>query len=172
MRWAARACWHGAWPWAELVLVAGPVGLFAGYFATRTVFFERNLSHVLPLLLVLAAVGAMAGVEALGRRVRGSAWVVGPVVFGMLAVVSWRSTRALLIEELSGAGAEQHQAYEAKLKEAHPGVDWKEVLLLNDGPLIELEEKMKQDRCPVLLRVTDFNDEWNGYNSVAAGGAF
>jgi ribosomal protein S18 acetylase RimI-like enzyme len=150
--------------WAELVLVAGPVGLFVGYFATRTVFFERNLSHVLPLLLVLAAVGAMAGVEALGRRVRGSVWVVAPVVFGVLAVVSWRSTRALLIEELSGAGAEQHQAYEAKLKEAHPGIDWKEVLLLNDGPLIELEEKMKEDRCPVLLRVTDFNDEWNGYN--------
>jgi len=150
--------------WAELVLVGGPVVLFVGYFSTRSVFFERNLSHVLPLFLGLAAVGAMAAAEALGRRVRGSVRVLAPVVFAVLVVASWRVTGPLINMEFSGKGAERHQAFEAELREKFIEVDWKEVLLLNDGPLVELEARMKRDHCPVLLRVTDFNDEWSAYN--------
>lgn len=52
--------------WGEWVVLVGPVVLFAGYFSTRGVFFERNLSHVLPLFLILAAVGAAVLVEAIG----------------------------------------------------------------------------------------------------------
>lgn len=158
--------------WAELVLVAGPVALFAGYFATRTVFFERNLSHVLPLFLVLAAVGAMAAVEALGRKMRGAVWVLAPVVFVVLAVASWHVTSPLIRMEFSGEGAERHQAFEAALREKYIEVDWKEVLLLNDGPLIELEARLKRDNCPVLLRITDFNDEWSAYNFSLFGPKF
>lgn len=153
--------------WAELALVVGPVVLFAGYFATRTVFFERNLSHVLPLFLVLAAMGAAATVEAIGRRVRAPGWaraVAAPAVFAVCAAPGLRLTAPLLAEEFSGAGSDRHMAFEAALKQRYPGGEWKEVSLLNDGPLIELAVRLQADRRPVLLRITDFNDEWNAYN--------
>jgi hypothetical protein len=150
--------------WAELALVGGPVVLFAGYFATRTVFFERNLSHVLPLFLVLAAVGAVTLVEVIGRRGRAPGWAVAVVAFGLLALPALRVTGPFLLEEVSGAGADRHKAFEAALKENYSGVEWKEVMLLNDGPLRELAARLKADKTPVLLRVTDFNDEWNAYN--------
>jgi len=153
--------------WAELALVGGPVVLFTGYFATRTVFFERNLSHVLPLFLVLAAVGAAALVEAIGGRVRAPGWalaVAASGVFAVCAVPGLRLTAPLLAEEFSGAGSDRHMAFEAALKQRYPGGEWKEVSLLNDGPLIELAARLKADRRPVLLRITDYNDEWSAYN--------
>jgi hypothetical protein len=55
-------------------------------------------------------------------------------------------------------------AFEADLKAKHPGVAWKEVSLLNDGPLAELAAHFKATPAPVLLRITDFNDEYNAYN--------
>lgn len=153
--------------WAELALVGGPVVLFAGYFATRSVFFERNLSHVLPLFLVLAAVGAVAIAERMARGRRGLQGVAAAVILAACAVPSWRVTWPLVAEEFSGAGSNRHMAFEAALKAKHSGGEWKEVSLLNDGPLIELAARLKVDRKPVLLRITDFNDEWNAYNHTA-----
>lgn len=153
--------------WAELALLGGPVALFAGYFATRSVFFERNLSHVLPLFLVLAAVGAVAGAEWLARGRRGWQGVVTAAILTACAMPGWRVTWPLVTEEFSGAGSNRHMAFEAALKAKHPGGEWKEVSLLNDGPLIELAARLKADRKPVLLRITDFNDEWNAYNHKA-----
>ena len=153
--------------WVELTMVAGPVMIFAGYFSTKAVFFERNLSHVLPLFLVLAAVGAAGLVEAIGARVRAPGWAVAvaaAVVFTVCAVPGLRLTAPLLAEEFSGAGSDRHKAFEAALKKRYPGGEWAEVSLLNDGPLIELAARLKADRRPVLLRITDFNDEWNAYN--------
>src|SRR5690606_9285883 len=54
--------------WALFAVIALPVLLFAGYFAARTVLFERNLSHVVPLFLVCAGVAVAAAHRWLGRR--------------------------------------------------------------------------------------------------------
>ncbi len=150
--------------WGELVVLAGPVLLFAGYFATRGVFFERNLSHVLPLFLILAAMGAMVGVEVVGGWLRRRFIAVATLSAVLLLGPSLLLTLPLLRTEFSGEGSNLHMAFEADLKAKHPGVAWKEVSLLNDGPLAELAERFKATPAPVLLRITDFNDEWNAYN--------
>jgi len=150
--------------WGELVVLAGPVLLFAGYFATRGVFFERNLSHVLPLFLILATIGAVLVVEVVGGWLRRRFIAVATLTAVALLLPSLVLTVPLLRTEFSGEGSNLHMAFEADLKAQHPGVAWQEVSLLNDGPLAELAERFKATPAPVLLRITDFNDEWNAYN--------
>ncbi len=150
--------------WGELTVVAGPVLLFAGYFATRGVFFERNLSHVLPLFLVLAAIGAAVLVETVRGLLRRRFIAVPMLAAVALLGPSLILTVPLLRTEFSGEGSRIHMAFEADLKANHPRATWKEVSLLNDGPLAELADHFKTAPNPVLLRITDYNDEWNAYN--------
>jgi hypothetical protein len=150
--------------WAELAVIAGPVVLFGGYFATKSVFFERNLSHVMPLGLILAALGAVEiagwGAKKLGVPVRPLA-AIG--VFG-LAVTSLGVTWPLVQEGFSNDVARRHERFEADLRARHGGVVWKETNLQNDGALEELAEYFKLHHEPVLMRVTDYHDEWTRFN--------
>ena len=43
--------------WEAVVLIIAPTLLFVGYFFQQSVFFERNLSHVVPLFGILSAIG-------------------------------------------------------------------------------------------------------------------
>ena len=164
MAWGAGVL---AWrrQWAELVLLAGPVVLFAGYFATRGVFFERNLSHVVPLALVLSALGFVAVVERVGRgRPMITGLVAGGLVIAGAAPMLLRVTWPLVQIEFSGVGARRHEAFERELKAKHANAEFKDVQLLNDGPLAELDQRWRAGKGPVLLRVADYHDEWTAYN--------
>ena len=75
---------------AQLTLLLGPILLFGGYFATRSVFFERNLSHLVPLVSVLAATGAHWAVvrfvragQAMALAARRVAKDVDPMLLGL-----------------------------------------------------------------------------------------
>lgn len=151
--------------WPELGLLAGPVILFFGYFATRAVFFERNLSHVLPLLLILAALG-VAGLIA--PRVQSTrARVVALTGLGLLlGVPSLRFTWPLLQNEFSGRGATAHDQFEHQLKRTHAHADWWEALLLEASPLERLTAHFKTSTRPVLMRLTDYDDDWTRANVV------
>ncbi len=150
--------------WAELGLLAGPVVLFAGYFATRSVFFERNLSHVVPLLLILAAVGAVAAARWFATRVRVAESVAVAVLVGALVLPSVRLTWRLVQVEFSGEGPRRRGEAEEALRARHPVGKWHDVSLLNDGPLGELTQHFQAGKGPVLLRVTDYNDEWTAFS--------
>lgn len=153
--------------WAELALLAGPVALFAGYFATRGVFFERNVSHVLPLFLILAAMGTMETVAWAARRLGGGrvAWAgLGVVLLVLLARPALRHTWPLVTVEFSGAGARRLAAFEAELRNRHPGTEWREAGLVNDGPLQAMATDLAPGGRPLLLRVTDYGDEWTAFN--------
>lgn len=149
--------------WPELSLFGGPVILFFGYFATRAVFFERNLSHVLPLLLILAAVGLATLISPLVRNSRARATVL--IALGvLLAVPSLRFTWPLLQNEFSGRGATAHDHFEHQLKRTHAHADWWEALLLEGSPLERLAVHFKTSTQPVLMRVTDYDDDWTRAN--------
>lgn len=150
--------------WMELVMLGGPVVLFAGYFATRAVFFERNLSHVLPLFLIVAAMGAVAVAEWVGQKAQSPKWVVVSAVAVLLAMHAAMVSAPLVAIEFSGEGTRRHTAYETALRAEHPGTVWKESLLVNEGPLSELTEHFKASQEPVLMRVSDYNDEWTAFN--------
>jgi len=155
------ARWAWARRWTELALIAGPVALFAAYFATRTVFFERNLSHVAPLACVLAAVGIAGAGERLARMTGMRAAVV---VAALLAAVLWRPTELtsrLVLTVFSGRGGELRAAREESIRAEHPGLAWREDALLNTAPLSQLAEHFAGGGAPLVVRVIDYNDEWS-----------
>lgn len=153
--------------WAVLVLLAGPVVLFAGYFATRGVFFERNLSHVLPLFFILAAIGVMEAAGRASRRVGGGrvAWAALGMLF--LALPALRSTWPLVTLEYSGAGAKRHAAFEVEVRHRHPEAEWREIWLLDKEALPTMAADLAAGSRSLLVRVTDFGDAWTAFNLSA-----
>lgn len=145
--------------WAELALLGGPVVFFGAYFSTRSVFFERNLSHVLPLGLILAALGAVTLGRGIAARMRLQAWVpVGALLLG-LAIPPARVTWSLL-NEFSGANSRVRQEFLARVQAEHPGARLLDTALLG-WDISRLAELFRTDTTPVLLRATDYNDEWS-----------
>jgi hypothetical protein len=150
--------------WAELAVLAGPVVMFAGYFSTKGVFFERNLSHVVPLGLILAAVGVVALVDGVSARWgspgrRGTA-VSAAVILLLLAMRPGLVAGRLVFEGFSGEAADRRNQAQKSFQAQYPTAEWRETLLVNSGPLEELAAHFKAGRGTVLLRVTDYNDEW------------
>lgn len=155
--------------WATLVLLAGPVASFAGYFATREVFFERNVSHVLPLFFILVALGTMEAVAWASRYAEGRWGRLGRLAglgLGLLLLTppAIRYTWPLVSVEYSGIGARRLAAFEAELRDRHPEAEWREVGLLNDGPPLAVAKDLGAGGQSLLLRVTDYGDEWTAFN--------
>lgn len=169
--WPALVAWAigGAWlarrrRWEEFALLAGPVLLFAGYFATRSVFFERNLSHIVPLFAIVAAFGAVQAVTYAAARLRAPATLLGLAVFTLLMIRPLQASWSLVSVELSGRGSDRYNAFEAGLRHSHPEAEWQAALLLDDTALRELATRFRGTQIPVLLRVTDYRDEWTAHN--------
>jgi hypothetical protein len=60
---------------AVLAATAGPVVFYLAYFASQRTFFERNLSHVVPLMAILAALAlTTVGQKSQPRRARRCSW--------------------------------------------------------------------------------------------------
>lgn len=146
--------------WAGLILVAGPWTLFMGYFATKSVFFERNLSHVLPLLFILVAQGVVWLAEAFARRVRMSVPVLAALLFGLLIVRPASLTVQLVWWELSGRASQARGAFEAALRERHPAAVLRLTSLLVDAQLEDVAAHFRSSQVPLLLNVADYRDEW------------
>lgn len=146
--------------WFAGLLLGGPVVLFAGYFATRTVFFERNLSHVVPLVIVLAAVATIEAARLVGRSRRRLTVAVGLILSAALVARPAAVTRILVFDELSGRTNAAIEAYEAKLSNTHPAVGWETTAALIEASLEPLRTYFAQKSGPLLVRVLDYNDDW------------
>lgn len=146
--------------WLEVALLAGPVVLFVVYFSTRTVFFERNLSHVVPLFCALTAVGLIEAGHWLARRTGVKS---GYLTAGLLALVLYRpaelSSRLVWLE-FSGRNAAAVAEVEDAIQAAHPGLKWHVEALLNPGPVTALAEHFSKGGGALLLREIDYHDEW------------
>lgn len=144
--------------WLELLVVAIPPMLFFGFFASQSVFFERNLSHVVPALLAIAAYGIVEGV----RTIAGSQEELRLVTTGALLIamaarpisVSWR----LVIVAFSGKEREAHGQFEAATRAAYRGVDFWTEWGFSADILDRLRTHFQSERAPVLLRLTDCAD--------------
>ncbi|MBC7368769.1 MAG: hypothetical protein H7343_18495, partial [Undibacterium sp.] len=147
--------------WAQVALLTGPVVLFVGYFCTRSVFFERNLSHVAPLFCVLAGVGVVVTARGLTGRWGGRVAVVTVLLGALAAVRPAELSRRLVFTEFSGRGAERHNAFEAEIRAAHPEKAWWIEAILNPEPLDRLVAHFDRGGGPVVLRVVDYHDEWS-----------
>lgn len=156
---AVVLAWRRAW--LHLVALAGPVVLTAGYFATRTVFFERNLSHVVPLWCVLAGVGLGAATRALDVLMPSVAKLARVALVLVLLVQPGQITARLVWVEFSGRSKAQREAYKLRLQQAYPNADWGQAMPVDDEPLRVLAQHFVGANRPVLLEVCDLQDEWS-----------
>jgi hypothetical protein len=147
--------------WSEVFLLAGPLVFFVSYFCTRTVFFERNLSHVVPLFCVLAGVGLFVISDVLALRWRGQILTL-TVLLGVLSLIrpfelSWR----LVHMGFSGQNSVQVEAIETRLRAAYPNMDWWSEDFMNTEPLTRLIAHFNTGGGQVMLRAIDYHDEWS-----------
>jgi hypothetical protein len=147
--------------WSDTAVVAGPVVLFVGYFATKPVFFERNLSHVLPLFCVLAGLGAGGAAQWAASRLHGpTVWFA--VLLGVVIVAKPAElTRRLVWLEFSGRGYLQHTEFETKIRADYPKAEGWTSELMNGEPLDRLTAHFHGGGGPILLRMIDYCDEWS-----------
>lgn len=149
--------------WAELTLLAGPVVVFAGYFATRSVFFERNLSHVAPLFLIGAAFGAITVADGVAHRLRLAgrrAWTATALMAALLVLRPLGLTGLLVGIEFSGRGDQRHAAVETAIRAQYPDAGWLSTLFLTDEPFAEIAAHFQGQTKPLLVRVSDYHDEF------------
>ncbi len=142
---AAVAAWRRQWrPLAAFLVALGTVVQFAGY----PVFFERNLSHVVPLLCVFAALALVT----LARLVR-ARWLQAVLLLVCTAAVagpSVRTTWRLYADELSGV-SQQRLLAERHRVERHFGLTTTIIPWTEDRALIR---KMIAHTCgPVLVQM-------------------
>lgn len=147
--------------WPEAALLLGPIAFFGLYFATRTVFFERNVSHIVPLFCLLAAFGVTACVSLLSR------WSPtarsGLLTAALLALSFLPASIAvpLVFTEFSGGGLARDHAFEEAVKAAHPEAAWHGELYFipGDGPINDVATRVRTTGQSVLLRVTDYRND-------------
>lgn len=153
--------------WAQVALLAGPVALFVGYFCTRSVFFERNLSHVVPLFCVLGGVGVAVAARTLGTRWGGRVTLATVFLTAIVVMRPAELSRRLVFTEFSGRGAVRHEAFESAIRLAHPGKAWWIEAILNQEPVDRMVAHFEHGGSPIILRVVDYHDEWSRRYGVA-----
>jgi hypothetical protein len=167
------AAWLCRWRrWFEAAALVGPTALFSIYFCTRSVFFERNLSHVVPLLGVLAGIGVVAVGRVISRRIGINASFG---VAAILALTLWRPTDLsirLVQEVFSGRAEERLGQLENRLRAEHPGLEWRVSSLLNSDPLEEMARRFDLVATPLVLRAHDYHDEWTRLQLAQLGREF
>lgn len=146
--------------WAELALIAGPLLLFAGYFSTQTVFFERNLSHILPLLFVLAALGVKEFAHRLGGRTARGPMVWMAALALLVALRPLQRSAALVLMEFSGRGEATVAKLDRLMQAEYPGAVFTAKELLVAPDVESVAAHFKTSKAPLLLRLCDYRDEW------------
>lgn len=140
------------------LLLVVPLALSIWLFGSQRVFFERNLSTVLPAALLLAALG-LAGVFQFLRQEPARA-----VVFALAVLLaSVPGDRVLLLFLGSGIdGGEQanEQAFRKELAREHPGVRTAVGSLFSPAEFSWLDGELLSGGGELLYVIQDFNDPY------------
>jgi hypothetical protein len=147
--------------WTVLVVVFLPLLVTACYFGHQRVFFERNLSHVVPLYLIGAGVGWAAVYAWLRNRGMSRQWGAALTLL-VLGAVLWpmaRVTHAFVVRDLGGETERRSADFESALRARRPEITgrWRTALLV--GPMIDaMEIERRKSAGPLLLIVDDYHD--------------
>ena len=147
---------------AVALLLTAPIVLFAGYFSTRSVFFERNLAHVAILFFCLAGLGAS---EVLGLlRPRGRVvWGAGVLVLAAIVLLSSRLAFTLVAGGFSGRDQADQKACEDALCARYPAATLTETSLLDGQPYDDFYAHFSKSQAPLLVGIVDYADEFTAY---------
>jgi len=139
-----------------LAAIAGPAAFYLLYFAFQRTFFERNLSHVAPLLAILAAV-ALAAIGERFQKNRAAVLIALVALAG--AREAWVSGK-LVFEALREPPEQRAFPYEIALQETlrHP-IDGS-IPLFMDGQLDTMIKTAATAHRDLLVRVSDYHDSF------------
>jgi hypothetical protein len=147
--------------WAAVCAIGTPVVFYVAYFCTQRTFFERNLSHVAPLIAILAAVSLTAIAEMIPAKSRAAALV------GLLAVTAapaiWVSS-TLVFEAMRTNTEERGMQYQIGiLRTVRDRIDYVQALTTDAqlNAMIGLAEDPKGD---YLIRLVDYHDDFTKKN--------
>jgi len=152
---AAALSWQRRWITAEVVIV--PVVVTAALFAQEQVFFERNLSHVVPLYVI----GTALGVAAVWASLANAATVIRYVIVGSLAaLLVWvpGSVSMRVLETLSLRTQRRSQSFEARLHRKWRLPVVQATFIVPQQVWLTSNEITKLTDGPVILKVVDYGD--------------
>jgi hypothetical protein len=143
-----------------------PVAFYFAVFSMQRTFFERNLSHVVPLLLILSAAGLTCTVQYTRSftRVR---WITGIVACSLFAgamappaLLSYRLVFVALPNTDYVRAKDYEKVVERKVGSRIEGTTW---LINTEGMDVAIDLATQKEQG-VLLRVPDYNDAFTAHN--------
>jgi 4-amino-4-deoxy-L-arabinose transferase-like glycosyltransferase len=167
--------------WTLLVVVFLPLLATAVYFSCQRVFFERNLSHVVPLYFIGAGAGWAVAHAWLRNRGMSRRWGAA-LTLVVLGAVLWpmaRITHAFVVRDLGGATEQRRVDFEQAIRIRHPEITGTcQTALLAAHMIDGVETERRKNVGPLLLIVDDYHDAYTKnylsemyrrYNLVALG---
>jgi Dolichyl-phosphate-mannose-protein mannosyltransferase len=138
-----------------LAAIAGPVVFYLAYFCLQRTFFERNLSHVAPLMAILAAIAITAAGEKLVGKTRIA--VLSALLVVAAAPAAWVSGKLVFVamREIPDLRAVPYEiALQQSLRHRIDGT----MGLFTEGQLDTMLQTAKAANRDVIIRITDYHD--------------
>jgi hypothetical protein len=140
-----------------LAATAGPVVFYLAYFASQRTFFERNLSHIVPLMAILAALA----LTAIGQKIPAKARTA--VLVALVAVAAgralWVSGRLVFVAMRTTTEQRAFDHQFRLLMRVRDRIDYS-TGLATDKQLADMIQLGKTAQHDFLVRVEDFHDSF------------
>lgn len=146
----------------ESAIITAPLLFYLFAFGQQRVFFERNLSHVVPLAAILAAAGLVVLAEFLGRSTwRNLAFAAGLV---FLLAQPFLVSHILVFQALRTSSKIRARSLEQQLIRQQHAPLLLDSELLTSGHIDNLASIAKYSAGPFLTATPDFNDPYTAAN--------
>lgn len=142
---------------ALLAAIGGPVAFYLLYFALQRTFFERNLSHVAPLMAMLAAIALTALGGFCPARIRTAASIA--LVVLAAAPSMWVSGKLVFVA-MRTTTAQRASTYELGLMRSMRRPIDGAISLITDGQLEYMVRQAATTDHDELLRIPDYHDSF------------
>jgi hypothetical protein len=142
---------------ALLAAVGGPLAFYLVYFGQQRAFFERNLSHVAPLMAILAGVSIAAAGERFSGKVRIAA-IVALVAFATATPI-WVSSKLVFAAMRADTG-QRAENYQVHLLTTIPNQINFVCAMVSEDQLKAMIELDKDPKGDYLVRVEDYHDSF------------
>jgi hypothetical protein len=142
---------------AWLAAIGGPVAFYLSYFSLQRVFFERNLSHIAPLMALLAAIAITALAETIPVRARTAASIA--LVALTAAVPLWVSGKLVFVA-MRASTEQRARSYEDALVRSEQKVISIALPLLTEVQVNYAMQSAAFVDGELLARISDYHDSF------------
>jgi hypothetical protein len=140
-----------------LAAMGGPVAFYLVYFSLQRTFFERNLSHVAPLMAILAGIALTALSEMIPAKARMEALLALVAVTAAPAV--WVSGRLVFLAMRASTEQRAVDYQMGLLMKVRNRIDYATAVVA-DGQLDFMMRLAKNAKSDLLVRLEDYHDSF------------